>query len=315
MASKAPAFQFYANDFKIDTDAMSLAARGGYISMLAASWTLGPIADTPKSITTAMGWGPTDGAWETIWNEIKPLWTLTPGGWTNQRLEDTRNEQAKYRELQAAKGRKGGRPKADEKPEESRGLDSALTGLKPEESPSSSPLTFDLDLRSSSSPLPEGGELPAPDEIAALVAIAPFDRTPEQGERLNELRGGPALLPRGSKPIKQSQNSIAYREVTCRKHYGQGALPSCHRGVCVPAFLGLDWESQCGGDSAYVRAFIADVCRGITGPVGDDPLKFWRAQWQAKHGSSVPREPRSNGERTVDAANRLAARYEREGRL
>lgn len=153
MAAKAPAFQFYANDFKIDTDAMSLAARGGYISMLASSWTLGAIADNPKAITTAMGWGPTDGAWEVIWNEIKPLWELGAAGWTNRRLEATRDEQAEYRKKQSEKGLKGGRPKAELKPDESRTQSQTKAEVKPEAKPeeSPSPLTFDLDLRSSSS--------------------------------------------------------------------------------------------------------------------------------------------------------------------
>lgn len=63
---------------------------------------------------------------------------------------------------------------------------------------------------------------------------------------------------------------------------------ACERGLCVPAFLGQQWQAQVGGDMARVSAFIAAALAGVSGPVGDDPLKWWRAQWQSAHGTAVP---------------------------
>lgn len=64
------------------------------------------------------------------------------------------------------------------------------------------------------------------------------------------------------------------------------AAVACGRGVCVPAFLVDQWLQQT--DDVYVRNFVGSVIDKLApGPVGDDPLPFWRAQWQAVHGSAA----------------------------
>lgn len=161
--AQSPAFQFYAQDFFMGTLSMSAAARGCYISMLAASWTSGgSIENTPNAIAKAMSWGPSDPPFADLWAEVQTKWKLGTSGWTNERLEAIRREQEAYRLRQSERGKLGGRPvkaKAGSKPEETHGLTVAYQNTananpepKRQESPSPSPLTFDLDLRSSASP-------------------------------------------------------------------------------------------------------------------------------------------------------------------
>lgn len=112
MAKAAPAFQFYAQDFYMGTSDLSAAARGCYISMLCMSWTAGPIADNLNSIAKAMSWGPMDPPFADLWAEIKGKWTLGPDGWTNERLEEIRANQEKHRQIQAQRGKVGGKASA-----------------------------------------------------------------------------------------------------------------------------------------------------------------------------------------------------------
>lgn len=87
---------------------MSASARGCYISMLAFAWANGPIPDSARCLSTAMGWHTDDGPLEAIWDEIKPKWSLGGSGWTNARLEAVRAEQDAYRKRQSEAGRRGG---------------------------------------------------------------------------------------------------------------------------------------------------------------------------------------------------------------
>jgi hypothetical protein len=90
-----------------------------------------------------------------------------------------------------------------------------------------------------------------------------------------------------------SQNSLAAnRHLRCHP----AAMAACQRGICIPAFLVQQWHSQLDPDQASpanseqaVRTFIAAVLSGLPkGPIGDDPLKFWRAQWEHAHGAQAP---------------------------
>lgn len=79
---------------------------------------------------------------------------------------------------------------------------------------------------------------------------------------------------------------------------------ACARGVCLPRFLGEQWRAQLGGDrvsaDAEIRAFVDRVLAKTSGPVGADPLKFWRAQWEAAHGGVSAARP-GKGQQAVDA--------------
>ncbi len=58
---------------------------------------------------------------------------------------------------------------------------------------------------------------------------------------------------------------------------------------------------------AHVYAFVGKVVGriGESGVVGDDPLKFWRSEWSAEHGSQA--RPESKPEGRMTAAQRTIA--------
>ena len=93
------------------------------------------------------------------------------------------------------------------------------------------------------------------------------------------------------------------------KCHGFGTLPSCARGLCIPAFLGQEWVDQVGSAGVeYVAQFVADVVHGTPdGPVGD-PLKFWRSAWDAKHRAAKDR-PALMRAGSMDWADECAARH------
>lgn len=74
-----------------------------------------------------------------------------------------------------------------------------------------------------------------------------------------------------------------------------GALPRDHLRhaycgrVCVPDFIHGEFLQKIGGiePDASVRRFYDDVLDSIPAdqPIGDDPVKFWRAQFSARFGT------------------------------
>lgn len=88
------------------------------------------------------------------------------------------------------------------------------------------------------------------------------------------------------------------------------AAEACARGLCVPAFLVDQWLRQFDPDgelpdvaSADVKRFVRETLATLpAGPIGDDPLAFWRAAWRARYGSKAPveRAPGRRGNTPVD---------------
>ncbi len=91
------------------------------------------------------------------------------------------------------------------------------------------------------------------------------------------------------------------------------AAAACGRGVCIPAFLiQREWLPQVSHDEDKVRAFVGMVIASMPdGPEGMNPLKFWRAQWEAAHGSSVNTAPKTKTDHSLDAARRVLAMIDR----
>jgi hypothetical protein len=93
------------------------------------------------------------------------------------------------------------------------------------------------------------------------------------------------------------------------------APQACARGLCIPAFLGQQWRQQLGFDpvenDAEIRAFVnAEIAKLPPGAIGDDPLKFWRAAWSARHGSQAPAPAAMAGARENATAHTLRAARE-----
>lgn len=98
-ARKAPAFQFYADDFLAGTLDMSQEEVGAYIRLLCYQWNRGSIpVETEKQQRLAGGCVSVD---------VLAKFRLLPDGrLVNERLEEERNKQAEYRAKQSEKGRK-----------------------------------------------------------------------------------------------------------------------------------------------------------------------------------------------------------------
>lgn len=119
-------------------------------------------------------------------------------------------------------------------------------------------------------------------------------------------------LPAPAPINRPARTGISAPDVRHRGCYGSGVLPSCARGVCVPAFLGNQWLDQLRDEpypTEFVARFVSEVMHKTpSGPIGDDPLKFWRAQWAAKHGTAAPSLVTTKADRTMAAARRVAAK-------
>ena len=70
------------------------------------------------------------------------------------------------------------------------------------------------------------------------------------------------------------------------------------------------WQTQTSGE--YVSAFVKSVVGALQpGPVGDDTLPFWRAQWAAKHGTVAVTTRPSKAQESIAAAQRVLARVDK----
>jgi uncharacterized protein YdaU (DUF1376 family) len=100
---KAPAFQFYADDFLAGTSDMSAEEVGGYIRLLCHQWTKGGIPNDPDRagrMATLLG-SPSLGY-------VLAKFSLCDDGMLrNERLEQVRAEQEAYKLRQASSGRNG----------------------------------------------------------------------------------------------------------------------------------------------------------------------------------------------------------------
>lgn len=128
-----------------------------------------------------------------------------------------------------------------------------------------------------------------------------------------------ALAPRWTQTPSRRTSAL----VSTHRGCFEGTPAACARGICVPGWLGNQWRQQYGDDLVAADCAIADVVGAAlaalppTGPIGDEPKKFWPAVWLAAHGSQAPATgtAKTKGVLTLDAAKRVAlARMERAGR-
>ena len=153
-----------------------------------------------------------------------------------------------------------------------------------------------------------------PERTKELTARAP-EPEPLTAEANNAKAAEMGVELAYDRPQRARRQSVAGSlPINHARCHGFGALPSCARGgACIPAFLGQEWIDQTGGANAlgYVAAFVSDeVHHAPAGPLGD-PVKWWRARWDAKHRQAASH---SKSSRTVDAARRVAERLIAEGR-
>ncbi len=130
---KAPAFQFYAGDYFIDTFLWSNRELGAYTRLLSFEWTNGPLPNDPKKLAKIAVESPENMA--KIWNEIGVKFDEIDGNFlVNSRLEETRQKQINYAESR----RKGAIAKHDKFVHMQNSCSDTMTGLC-NDSPSPSP--------------------------------------------------------------------------------------------------------------------------------------------------------------------------------
>jgi uncharacterized protein YdaU (DUF1376 family) len=133
--AKAPAFQFYANDFLTGTQTMTLAARGAYITLLCQQWDKGGLSFDVESIARLLSCE--RGEARAILGQVSGKFRAGSDGlFRNDRIEKERVKQRRFRQKQAQNGKKGGRPKNN--PGLSFGFHLGKPKHKPKKSPSSS---------------------------------------------------------------------------------------------------------------------------------------------------------------------------------
>ena len=104
---KAPAFQFYASDFRADAkvSAMTFEEVGVYILLLTFCWTEGAIPSDPKALARLLK---TDvRTIERVWPALAPCFTNQGENYIQERMERERAKLAAYRQRAATKGTKG----------------------------------------------------------------------------------------------------------------------------------------------------------------------------------------------------------------
>lgn len=119
--SKSPAFQFYPDNFVSGAPAfMKPIETHVYMWLLCLEWSR---AGFVYNETDLASWCRIPASqFRAAWPKVSESFTERDGRYFNPRLDKEREKQNAYSERMAANGKKGGRPKAVVKPEESRGF-------------------------------------------------------------------------------------------------------------------------------------------------------------------------------------------------
>ena len=123
-SSKAPAFQFYARDWLADGAvlAMSCAARGAYINLLAACWLEGSLPSDPVALRRIAGADSDE--WKEISDAVLARFALVNGAFRHGRLDAERQKQRQFSKLQS--DRRGHRKPTGTRPDDNRNATGTL---------------------------------------------------------------------------------------------------------------------------------------------------------------------------------------------
>jgi uncharacterized protein YdaU (DUF1376 family) len=102
--NKSPAFQMYASDYFMDTNSWTVDEVGIYQRLLLTQWANGGLPDNEKRLARIAGCGIKK--FQKGWTTIKIKFQQNGNGnLINLRLEEERQKQLNYRELQSQKGK------------------------------------------------------------------------------------------------------------------------------------------------------------------------------------------------------------------
>jgi uncharacterized protein YdaU (DUF1376 family) len=102
---KAPAFQFYPNDFLSDANVicMSLQERGAYITLICVCWQQGTLPTNIDQL--ARFCGTPIAVFRKLWPAVEKCFKVSGERLTHPRLERERKKQREFRKLQSDKGK------------------------------------------------------------------------------------------------------------------------------------------------------------------------------------------------------------------
>jgi uncharacterized protein YdaU (DUF1376 family) len=104
VANKPPAYQHYAKDWLVGTAHLSLSAQGAYQRLLDHQWEDGALPDDMGTLSRLIG---TPKDFGLLWKEIERHFPKGDDGMRrNKRMEEEREKQLAYRELQAKRSAK-----------------------------------------------------------------------------------------------------------------------------------------------------------------------------------------------------------------
>ena len=120
--AKAPAFQFYAQDFLTGVMDLTMEERGIYITLLARQWAVFNEKGIPKKrLALLVGYD-----WEKLPEMVKEKFIDNDDYFFNKRLQGTFLNLKSFKEKQRINGLKGGRPKTQTKPKKNPKQSSSL---------------------------------------------------------------------------------------------------------------------------------------------------------------------------------------------
>ncbi len=256
---------------------MTLEERGAYITLLAWSWERGPVPNDMKRMAVIIG-ADLDTA-RRVLDEVLKRWYLDDAGrWLNRRLELVREEQRKFSESQAEKGKRGAE-------------------------------------RRWRAPSIAGANAPAiATAIAQPITQAQPNVSPDDGSPISDLQSPdpPRKEREGDTRAREDSPPPLLNGASQRMHgvHAWCSLWVGRDGLCVPLGLHGQFIGRLGGSDADTRlkAWYAATVTALDGrPIGDRLFDFWENQFAAWVGT-VTAKPQmvGKGARTVSAFDRAA---------
>ncbi|MEO6236601.1 MAG: DUF1376 domain-containing protein, partial [Vicinamibacterales bacterium] len=299
--NRAPAFQFYPNDFPSDANVivMSLAERGAYITLLYVCWQQGSLPNDPTRLARLCGASAT--AFRRMWSTLWPSYHQREDGQlVIPRLEKERERQAEFRRMQSEKGKASGairgarcrnRGSVAVEPEGNRGS----VSVEPDTRPDMNSSIFDLHTADSPSTALARGTARASTGLGSDPATGSHDAAHDAADGAPSESAAPArLVGRGATQGAGAGGGAYPREhLRCAHLCGRVCLPDNLFAELVRARGGPpeDAERQVREWQARVNAASGEDGPNWTHAVGDDKFAFWRARWQNEHGTTATATP------------------------
>lgn len=285
--AKDPCMPLYARDWLAATRLLSPIARAAYIDLLAYQWLEGPLPNDTERLRRICSYDREEFA--LAWAEIAPEFDETPEGLVNDRLKAIYDEREQHRRKQAENGKKGGRPRKGENPDETQTESESKANQKPKENPNESQI--ETQTKANGKPKPEPKQKPA-SASASASAIADTDASAS---------GADTPPDPGSMEPKITPEAVTFEDI-------YGVLCDAAERLDLPEPIHEDARGRLIAKSSPIRKLIAKLGREATADLyvwvtrnvrnGMDWGGIWNQHMQflAKMKSPVPAYPNGKNE-------------------